>query len=171
MSDEQDYQGGDVEAPYSATFRTSPGYEAALLTVRGNDVDEFLERVDALTKAEGIQVVVDTNNLLQAAAVLAAPEQEEKPKSSGRGASSSRSSSGGGGARRGGGSSNRGASRRSEPADDEQEFHPDGLTCDKRGCDGRVHFKEIDARGKHYELWVCEFQRQRDDGHYSEFIN
>ena len=170
----------DVEAPYSASFKTSPGFEAAQITVRGNTADELLGRLEELREAEGFQAVVDFNNTLQAVNVMSLPDEpeekkEEKPAGRGRG-SSSRGGNKSGGSRGGSGSS-RGGSRgssddnksRSEIAD--EDLHPEGITCDKRGCDGRVHYKEIDSRGNHYELWVCEFQRSKGDGHYSEFIN
>ena len=169
----------DVEAPFSVSFKTSPGFEAAQLTVRGNNADELLARLNDLNEAGGMQEVVDFNNLLQAANRASAPEEpeeeKEEKKSSGRGRGSSRggNSRGGssGGNRGGSRGSSRGNDRQSRSEIDEDDLHPEGLTCDKRGCDGRVHYKKIENNRGTYELWVCEYQRSKGDGHFSEFIN
>ena len=37
----------DLEAPFVGNFKSSPGYDAAMLTIRGNDAAEFADRVGA----------------------------------------------------------------------------------------------------------------------------
>ena len=176
MSDSEPIE--DVEAPFSVSFKTSPGFEAAQLTIRGNTADEILGRLDDLREAEGMQQVIDFNNLLQAANVMSQPDEPEdekkEEKKSSRGSSSSRGGSrgGSGGGRGGSRGSSRGNDRGNSRSEiDEEDLHPEGLTCDKRGCDGRVHYKKIENNRGTYELWVCEYQRSKGDGHFSEFIN
>jgi hypothetical protein len=145
--------GEDVEAPISLTARTGAGYDAALLTVRANDADQFVQRLAELTAVDALGKAVEFNTLLQEKAG-AAPAGSAPARSTG---TPSRS----GQAPRGAASSN-----------SDVEYHPEGLKCAKAGCGAPVIYKKIKAKtGKTFEMWVCENQRERNDGHHSEFIN
>jgi hypothetical protein len=149
----------DVEAPISANFVTAAGFDRAQLTVRGNDAEQFLGRLAELQAAGALETIAEFSALLQEKAGAAAPSaagaQSGGSPASQRGASS-----------RGSSQSSRGAAA---PQSD-VEYHPEGLKCSK--CDAAVIYKKIKAKtGKTFEMWVCENQRERGDGHHSEFIN
>lgn len=130
----------DVEAPISFTGKIGGN----LMTIRGNDVDQFVARLDEFIEKGAIQKVADFNELTGAVSTV------------------SSSFSGGSNSNAGGRSQQGGASS--------GETHPEGLKCGK--CQGTVQYKEIKAKsGKTFKLWVCENQRERNDGHHSEFIN
>lgn len=146
----------DVEAPFSVTLRTGSGYDAALLTIRGNDAVQLIGRLGELEANDGLARVVEFNSALQAKAGASAPSATGGQ--SGGSPSSQRDAN----SRGGNTSSGAGASDR--------QLHPEGLKCPK--CQGAVIYKEIKSKaGKTFKLWVCENQRERNDGHHSEFIN
>jgi hypothetical protein len=149
----------DVEAPFSATFRTGAGYDAALLTVRGNDASQFVARLTELQLEDQdvLKLVADFNRALQ-----------EKAGAAPQGAPSGNRSTGS--PSRSGSRSSAGAAPQNSEIRGEVEYHPEGLACSK--CNGSVIYKKITAKnGKRFELWVCENQKERNDGHHSEFIN
>jgi hypothetical protein len=146
----------DVEAPISANFVTGAGFDRAQITVRANDADQYVQRLAELTAVEALEKTVEFSRMLQEKAGGGAAEQP---------ASNSRST---GSPSRSGGSSARGGASRPAPSD--VEYHPEGLKCSKD--DAPVIYKKIKSKaGKTFEMWVCENQRERGDGHHSEFIN
>ena len=146
----------DVEAPISFTARTGAGYDAGLLSIRGNDAAQFIGRLDEFDEAGGVQKVVDFNVRLQAAATVASGLSDNTPAKSAPPA-------------RGGGQRQGGNSRPAPSNNSDAEQHPEGLQCSS--CGQVVVYKKIAKGSRTFELWTCPNQRQRNDGHHSEFIN
>lgn len=136
----------DVEAPISFTGKIGGN----LMTIRGNDAQQFLERLDEFVKADGVAKVAEFNDLTNAVGNVK------------EGFSSSRGNSGGG--QRSGGNSGNGNAGSSDT-----QTHPEGLKCDS--CGSVVVYKKIAKGNRTFELWTCPNQRSRNDGHHSEFIN
>ena len=61
----------NTEAPYSVTMRTGAGYDASLVTVRGDSAAELLVNLQELTEANVPDTVLDIQSILQAASVVA----------------------------------------------------------------------------------------------------
>lgn len=141
----------DVEAPISFTGKIGGN----LMTIRGNTVEEFVERVDAFIDGGGIQKAAEFNDLCNAAGVI---QEKLGNANSGRQSGGQRS----GGQRQGGAS-------RPAPQNDDVEYHPEGVTCG--ACNEPVVYKKIAKGNRSFELWTCPNQRSRNDGHHSEFIN
>ena len=61
---------------YTASFKTHPGYDASLIVVRGNTVEELVANAQALTNGDtsALQVVVDVQNTLHAINTVSAPD-------------------------------------------------------------------------------------------------
>ena len=61
---------------YTASFKTHPGYDASLIVVRGNTVEELVANAQALTNGDtsALQVVVDVQNTLHAINNVSAPD-------------------------------------------------------------------------------------------------
>lgn len=155
----------DVEAPISLTMRTGPGYEAALLTVRAHDAEQLVARLGELQVAEALDKVVEYNLELQkkaGAAAPSAPATQAGPPSQSGGQAPARSSS----------SASRGAAAPDNGFDGTP--HPEGTVCSAPNCGQPVVGKTIKSKKppfKTYEMWVCPNQRQRNDGHFSEFVS
>jgi hypothetical protein len=150
------------DAPYTITLKGGAGFEAPWLVVRATSADDATALLAEAVLAELPEKIAEFAGDFRAK-VSGGKENA--------GAKSDTRSSGGsarGGARRGSGSRG-GQSSKPEPKSDDVEYHPDGDVC--KECDEPVVYKEINSRGKKYELWVCPNQRQKNDGHYSAFIN
>lgn len=148
------------EAPYTITLKGGSGYAAPWLVLRAQSAED----------AQALLVEAKAAELLESIAAYASDFQEkvagaEPSKSApvgGRSTGSPSRSGARGGSQRGG----------SAPAQNsgDVEYHPEGLKCSK--CQAPVIYKKITAKtGKTFEMWVCENQRERNDGHHSEFIN
>lgn len=61
---------------YTASFKTHTGYDASLIVVRGNTVEELVANAQALTNGDtsALQVVVDVQNTLHAINNVSAPD-------------------------------------------------------------------------------------------------
>lgn len=79
---------------YTVSFKSSPGYDASLVVVRGDTVGELEDNIKAL-HADLLSLVVDTENLLHAAYTASQPEPYQAPASQGQ--QEQQQSSGGGG--------------------------------------------------------------------------
>lgn len=155
-----DYTPEDVEAPFSATFRTGAGYDAALLTVRGNDPAQFVARLTELQLEDQdvLKLVADFNRTLQEKAGGGADQQPAGNNSRGTGSPS-----------RSGGSSARGGASR--PASTDVEYHPEGLTCSALNCGQAIFLKHGTSRaGNKFQVWTCPNQKTKNDGHYSQYV-
>ena len=149
-------------APYVVTLKGGGGFDAPWLVLRAQSAEDAVALLGEATLAELPEKIAEFAGSFQEKMSGGSSAPKEKK-------TESRSSSSGGSSR---GSGRGSAPAKSEPADEELEFHPEGLECDKRGCDGRVHYKKIKSgAGKVFELWVCEHQRSKGDGHFSSFIN
>lgn len=141
----------EFEAPFVVTLKGGTGFEKPWIVIRGNSAAEAVARL-AEAKLEG---------LLEKTAEYAADFQAKNGAASPAG--DHRSPSGGSSTQ----TRTTGAAGSSGAA---PQTHPEGLKCGK--CQGTVAYKEIKAKsGKTFKLWVCENQRERNDGHHSEFIN
>lgn len=139
----------DVEAPLSVTLRTGAGYDAALLTIRGNDAVQLIARLAELEVNDGLAKVVEFNAALQAKAGAA-------PSAAPAGGSPSRP---------------QGAPQGAAPQNSEVTFHPEGLTCSAANCGQAVRLKKgVSKAGNPYSVWTCPNQKAKNDGHYSEYI-
>lgn len=149
----------DVEAPYSVTLRTGAGYDAALLTIRGNDAVQLISRLGELEVNDGLARVVEFNSSLQAKAGAATPAGDRSTGTPSRSGSSTQ---------------NQQAAGSRAAASSDLQFHPEGLKCQKANCGAPVIYKQITQKKppyKDFKMWVCENQRERGDQHHSEFIN
>lgn len=158
----------DVEAPISFTGKIGGN----LMTIRGNDTDQFLERLDDFIEKGAIAKVAEFNELTNAASNVAAGFSQSGAGSQGARRSSGSSSPRSGGSPRGGSQRRESApQRQSAPADD-VEYHPDGLTCDKPGCGKDIFLKTGTSRaGRQFEVWTCPDQASKNDGHFSQYVS
>ena len=145
----------DVEAPISFTGKIGGN----LMTIRGNTAEEFIQRVDAFIEQGGIDKAAEFNDLCNAASAV--KEGFSGNRGNGNGGAQRQSSSN----RQGGNA----GQRQSAPQNNDTEQHPEGLQCSS--CGQVVVYKKIAKGNRTFELWTCPNQRQRNDGHHSEFIN
>ena len=165
MSDAEDFQG--PEAPYTITLKGGAGFEAPWLVLRATSAADAVALLGEAVVAELPEKIAEFAGDFRAKNG-AAP--------AGAGARTTGSPSRSGAPRGGQSTQRRGAAPQSQQQSQSQsapagdtEFHPEGVTC---SVDGEVVvYKEINSRGKKYELWVCPNQRSKGDGHFSEFIN
>lgn len=162
MSD-KDFEG--PEAPFTVTLKGGGGFDAPWLVLRAASAEDAVALLGEAAANELLERIAEYAVSFQEKVSGGSSTPKEKETSSRSSGSSARS-----------GGSSRGSRKPAQPEpagdDEELEFHPEGLECDKRGCDGRVHYKKIKSgSGKVFELWVCEHQRSKGDGHFSEFIN
>lgn len=157
MSDAEDYVG--PEAPFTLTLKGGSGYDKPWLVLRAQSAEDAVALLGEAQAAELLDRIAEYATEFQGKVAGAAPEgAPAENRSTG---TPSRSGSTGGSQRRGAAPA---------PKSTDVEYHPEGLKCDK--CQGAVVYKKITSKvGKVFELWVCENQRERNDGHYSEFIN
>lgn len=154
MSDNEDY---GVEAPFTITLKGGSGYDKPWLVLRAQTAEE----------AVGLLGEAQATELLDRIAEYSA-EFQVKTGGGVEKAPAGNSSRGSGTPSRSAGPSARGGAAR--PASSDVEYHPEGLKCPKD--DAPVIYKKITTKaGKSFELWVCENQREKGDGHHSEFIN
>lgn len=159
MSDNDNFEG--PEAPFTITLKGGAGYEKPWLVLRAASAEDAVALLGEAHSAELLDRIAEYAAEFQgktgAAAPSAAGTKSGGSPSSPRGASSR-------------GSSSRGAAApKSQQQSSDVEYHPEGVTCP---VDNEVVvYKEINSRGKKYELWVCPNQRSKGDGHFSEFIN
>jgi hypothetical protein len=155
----------DVEAPLSYTGKSSRG---SLFTLRANDAAQFLDRATDVIESNVLEWVGKLDTELQEKTGAASPaggaRQSGSPSRSGRPSTQNQSS----------GTGSRGAASSNSNQGGDVEYHPEGITCPK--CNGAVIFKSITAKngknaGRTFEMWTCENQGARGDGHLSEFIN
>ena len=161
MSDDN-YEGPDT--PYTITLKGGAGFEAPWLVVRASSAEDAVALLGEAVMAE----------LPEKIAEFAADFRDK----AGAGASGATGAQRGGSSPSQGGANPRGRrassgasapQRQAAPSNNDAENHPEGLECGS--CGQPVIFKEIDSRGRKFQLWVCPNQRTKGDGHHSEFIN
>lgn len=159
MADAEDFQG--PEAPYTVTLKGGAGFEAPWLVLRASSAVDAVALLAEAVDAELPEKIAEFAGDFRAKnAGAAAPSA--KGAQSGGSPSSQRGS-------RPRSSAPRGAAAPAQQQSSDVEYHPEGVTC---SVDNEVVvYKEINSRGKKYELWVCPNQRSKGDGHFSEFIN
>lgn len=163
MSTEDEAQG--PQSPYTITLKGGAGYDAPWLVLRAESAEDALALLAEAAVADlGATVAEHALSFQEKYSASNGGGEKEKPAARG----------GARGGSRGGSSKPAGRGSRESSGSNgfaEEDLDPEGRTCDKRGCDGNVYYKEISSRGKTYELYVCEFQKAKGDGHFSEFIN
>jgi hypothetical protein len=151
------------ELPIKATLKAGTGYDAPWLTVDANDPNDLAFKLKGLIEHESaLQLVVEaanalkaTNNVAPIAAQQAAVPEPAPQASNGWGSSPAAAQQ---------------TQQNAPPQNNGVRYHPEGLLCPS--CNAGVIFKSITAKtGKTFELWTCPNQRQKDDGHYSQFAN
>lgn len=159
MSDTEELAG--PQAPFTITLKGGSGYDKPWLVLRAESAEDAVALLGEAQAAELLDRIAEYSSEFQS--------------KNGAAASSANGTQGGSPSPRGTGSrgsSSRGAAAPSQPAQSDVEYHPEGKTCSKAGCGAPVIYKKIAAKtGKTFEMWVCENQRERNDGHHSEFIN
>lgn len=138
------------EKPIKATLKAGAGYDAPWLTVDMPDPSTGANMLTAIRESALLTELVATAEVLKGlnkaahGATPVADAPAEKPKS-------------------GWGNSSTPAQ---EPA---VKFHPEGKQC---ACGKTLQYKKVfsKAKNKEYEFWSCPDQRNKDDGHLSEFV-
>jgi hypothetical protein len=152
------------EAPFTITLKGGSGYDKPWLVLRAASAEDAVALLVEAKASELLEQIASYATDFQEKVAGAAPEGAPAESRSTGTQSPSRSGSSGG-------SQRRGAAPAPKQSSD-VEYHPEGLTCGKANCGGSVIFKKITTKaGKSFELWVCEYQREKGDGHHSEFIN
>lgn len=140
----------------SVTLKGGTGYDSPWIVVYGDDPAEVSEKLKNL--GDLVEQTVITANLLKGAnnaaplapggAEAAPPAAPAPQKTWGQSAPAAPQANNG-------------------PVDG--AVHPTDV-C--QACGQQPRFKNITAKsGKQFQLWSCPNQRQRGDGHYSEFAN
>lgn len=157
MSNEEEFEG--PQAPFTITLKGGSGYDKPWLVLRGQSAEDAVALLVEAQATELLDRIAEYAAEFQGKVAGAAPDAPAKSSDRSTG-SPSRSGARGG------------SSRGSAPAQSSSdvEYHPEGLKCSK--CQAPVIYKKITSKaGKTFELWVCENQRERNDGHHADFIN
>jgi hypothetical protein len=151
------------EAPYTITLKGGAGFESPWLVVRAASAEDAVALLAEATMNELPEKIAEFAGDFRAKAG-AAPAQSaggdrtsDSPSRSGRTSTTGRQSA------------PRGAAPQSSNQGGDVEYHPEGLACGS--CGETVVYKKIQKGNRSFELWTCPNQRQRNDGHHSEFIN
>ena len=158
--------------PLSVTLKAGTGFDSPWIVVYGHAPDEVTTKLNAIASGALIQATIEAANALKAANTAApllahsepATTQQAPPANNGWAQSPPQQQQvhRGGGApynpqNQGGGNAGGGAQ------------HPEGWTCGQ--CSAVLQYKVVDRKsdGKQFKFWACPNQRNRDDGHRSEF--
>jgi hypothetical protein len=152
------------EAPYTITFKGGAGFEAPWLVVRAQSAEDAVALMAEAKVADLPKLIGEYAADFRASQTGAAPAQSAggartsgSPSRSGRTSTTGRQSA------------TRGAAPQNNNQQQDVEYHPEGVTCG--ACGETVVYKKIEKGNRSFELWTCPNQRQRNDGHHSEFIN
>jgi hypothetical protein len=161
----------DNALPIKATLKAGTGYDAPWVTVDAADPNDLAFKLNALTNGDALQAVVEAANALKGAnnaaplvagGAEAAPAPQAPVQPQGWGNSAPAAAPAWSGAQQ---------QAPQQPQNNGARLHPEGIQCPVDG--NVVQFKEIVSKknGKTFQMWTCPNQRNRDDGHYSQFAN
>lgn len=166
----------DETSPIVVTLKAGTGYDAPWLVIRGDNPDlvtNMLRNLGELPTAtvEAANLFRSTHNvgpLLPNAPQEQAPVQQAPPQQPAWGTIPAQ----------GGLQQTNPGQQWGQPAPQQQapqqqgaQPHPEGLTCP---MDGQVlQYKVVTRRSdqKQFKFWACPNQKNKDDGHRSEFAN
>lgn len=146
------------DLPLKATIKSGKDYDAPWLTVDGADPADLVFKLDALLNSDASAKVVELANQFKAAnnagpILPGGPAAAQPP------------------AQQGGW----GAPQQQAPAPawsggpQNGTPHPENKACP---CGQVLQYKSGTSKaGKPYKLWACPQQRQRGDGHVTEFVD
>lgn len=145
----------DTSTPLKATLKAGGGYDAPWLTVDGENPDDLTFKLNAIAEGGVAQALIEAANVLKAANNLApvlAGNAESAPQAAPAAPSGW------------------GSSAPAQPSSPPQwAAQGAGKVCQ---CGTPAQYKEgVSKAGKAYKLWACPNQRNRNDGHMSDFIN
>lgn len=151
------------DLPIKITLKSGAGYDAPWVTVDAADPDDASFKLDAILSGDLAEKVIATANLLKAANVAAPLVQHGE-------ASAPPAQQNAGGWTNSPAATApawSGAQQQAAPA---AQGHPENKGCES--CGQVLQFKQGTSKaGKPYKLWACPQQRQRGDGHTTDFVN
>lgn len=144
-------------APYVITLKGGAGFESPWLVLRAQSAEDAVVLL-AEAKLAGLPKLIGEYAADFRGEAGAAPQSTSAPaRSSG---TPSRSQA----------APRRGAAPQSQPVGD-VEYHPEGLTCGAPGCGKAIFLKNgVSKAGNAYAVWTCPDQRQKNDGHFSDYV-
>lgn len=149
-------------APYVITLKGGAGFESPWLVLRAQSAEDAVA-------------------LLAEAKVAGLPKLIGEYAADFRGEAGAGTPSASGGARGGSPSPQRASAPRGRQASSgasapsnqnaDVEYHPEGLTCGANGCGKAIYLKTGTSKaGNEYQVWTCPDQRQKNDGHFSDYV-
>jgi hypothetical protein len=159
MSEQDEFQGPAV--PIKITLKGGAGYEAPWIVFSAESAEDAVALLAESEVADLPKLVAEYSASFREKAGSAPAQSAGGARTSGSPSRSGRTST------TGRQSATRGAAPQSQQ--DDVEYHPEGVTCG--ACGEVVIYKKINKGQRSFELWTCPNQRQRNDGHHSEFIN
>lgn len=150
----------------SATLKGGTGFDAPWVVVYGNTPDEVEGKLRGVIQTGLIEATVEAANALKAAnnaGPLAPQGQEAVQQAPAQQAPPAPAQPQGWGQQ----------APQQQPAPQAGPVngtpHPEGKTCP--ACGQVVQYKAFTSKaGRDFKLWSCPNQRQKGDGHFSEFI-
>lgn len=145
------------DAPFTVTLKQGAGFESPWLVLRGSSAEDVVALLGEAQLNELPRLIGEFAASFRGEAGAASQSTSAPARSSG---TPSRSQA----------APRRGAAPQSQPAGD-VEYHPEGLTCGANGCGKAIYLKTGTSKaGNEYQVWTCPDQRQKNDGHFSDYV-
>lgn len=149
------------EAPYTVTLKGGAGFESPWLVLRATSAEDAIALLAEATLNELPEKIAEFAADFRAksgAAPSAGGDRSSGTSSPRSGRPSTRAQG-----------AQRGAAPQNQRAQQDVEYHPEGLQCD--ACGEPVFLKSGTSKaGRKYELWACPNQQRKGDGHTADFI-
>lgn len=161
------------DAPFTVTLKGGAGFEAPWLVLRGSSAEDVVALLGEAQLNELPKLIGEFAASFRGEAGAAAPSASGGAR--GGSPSPQRASTPRGRQASSGASAPQSAGVTStavhNPPQSNVEYHPEGLVCGAPNCGKEIYLKTGTSKaGNEYQVWTCPDQRQKNDGHFSDYV-